>query len=394
MPNFISENLNARLEVIKEHVRNLWNQHTGPPWHTFHDSSHNQKVEDMLYRLIPAEKYDQLSDEESFYLLASAWLHDVGMIINLFGKADDFKIVRSSHHNRSADYIKQNRAPLGLDHLEASIVSEICRYHRKKTDINACEEMVGTFRIRLLSAYLRLSDALHIDSTRVNEGRYRLLLAAGMPWESRFHWMKSKWVQSIIPDLDNMKIIVSVFDMPDGSPRHGLLPQLVEDEIREELDTMRDILIRGKVSYFLDIETKIIGMPLDENDRIELEVVLSNIELENLSSATEVANSIINTVVNLAEPKPETYKVIQDYLSQLKGVLKARPCHILIQNILKKMKTATLDDNLSDDVAKNRVKQIRADLESDLQTRKANLAALAENARPFLLDGSSRLFFG
>ena len=94
-----------------------------------------QKVEEMLFSLIPTDRRNQLLEEEWFHLLASTWLHDIGMILDLFGRSEDFKKVRDTHHERSAEYIAQNRDTLGLTPHEAFIIAQICRYHRKKNDI-------------------------------------------------------------------------------------------------------------------------------------------------------------------------------------------------------------------------------------------------------------------
>lgn len=394
MSDLLNKDLQKRLEKIRDHVKDVWDRNTGSPWHTFHDASHSRRVEEMLYSLIPADKRDQLSEEEWFYLLAAAWLHDIGMILKLFGRTEDFKMVRDTHHERSAKYVMQKRTrdALGLNHHEASMIAEICKYHSKKLDINNCEPDVGNLRLRLLAAYLRLADALHIDRTRTTEARYELLLAAGMPWESRFHWMKSMWVHSIIPEPDDLRVRVSVFDTE--SSMKDLLARLVGNEIREELDSVRDVLIRGSISYFLDVETKVVGLTLDEDVLIELDLVMSNLELEHLSSATEVANSIINTIIRLAEFGPDSYEMIREYCQQLNDVLQARPCHILIQTVLEKISRATQEDDLHEGARQTQVEQIKADLESYKDTRQRNIATLAENARPLLSDAGSILLFG
>jgi translation initiation factor 2B subunit (eIF-2B alpha/beta/delta family) len=395
MPDFVSDVLNERLKNIQNHVKNKWENNIHEPWHTFHDASHNQEVEKKIYDLIPKEKRNQIDEKEWFYLLSATWLHDIGMILNLFGQDDDFKQVRDTHHERSVKYIMDNHDVLGLDKKEASIISQICKYHRKSLDIKDLKKEVGNIRLRLLAAYLRLADALHIDSTRISDSRYKLLVALEMPWENRFHWIKSKWVQSVIPKHDSMKICITVFDLPIESPRQGLLPQLVTDEIIEELNSVKDVLIRGKISYFSDIETNTFDPPLDGEDRIELELVLGNIELENISSASEAVECIANSFIRLAaEPGPATFDAIRKYLSQMENVLEARPCHIMIKNILKRIDMLTQNGNLSEEVRQNRVKKIKEELESATETRNKMITQLSINAQPILMGSDSILLFG
>jgi translation initiation factor 2B subunit (eIF-2B alpha/beta/delta family) len=390
----LDSDLSQKLEGIQSHVIALWKYHEGPPWYPYHDESHNRIVEKMLHQLIPEDREDQLSSEEWFFLLASTWLHDVGMILDLFGRSEPFEEVRTTHHERSARYIGEEREELDLNIQEAFILEQICKYHRKRLDIGKCPERAGSIRVRMLAAYLRLADALHIDISRTDEARYKLLLAAGMPWQDRFHWLKSRWVHSAVPNPDNHSILVSVFDAPEGSLKRGLLPRLVENEIREELDSVRDVLIRGGVSFFLDIDMETIGSPTTPEERTELELVLSNIEIENLSSATDVENSIITTVIRLAEVSPDPYIAIQDYRQQMSEVHRVRPSHALLGNVLERITRATLEEDLPADAQKARVEQIIAELRAYQESRSRSVSALAENARPFLSDGGGILLFG
>jgi translation initiation factor 2B subunit (eIF-2B alpha/beta/delta family) len=392
----LSEEYERRLDLIRAYVRNLWQAHTGPPWFTFHDASHNQKVEEMLFKIIPADKVELLSQEEWFYLLAAAWLHDLGMILSLFGTTDDFTEVRNTHHERSFKYVWDNRKPLGLSPHEARIITSLIRYHRKVNDIYTCDEKIGEVRVRLLAAYLRLADALHIDASRTSEARYQLLLAVGMPWESRFHWLKSMWVISILPHAEKLSITASVADTPTGSPRQGLLPRLVKNELLEELNSIRDVLIRGQIAYFLDVQVEAVTMPnvVDDQELVGLEQVLSNIELVNLSSASDVANCIIGTVLRLAEMNASAYEAIREYCKQLEDVINARPCHNMLHSLYMLITSATAEEKLSDELRQSRVEKIKIDLRAYQETRRRNIALIAENARPFLLDGGSILLFG
>jgi translation initiation factor 2B subunit (eIF-2B alpha/beta/delta family) len=377
-----------RLETIQGMVENEWSQHTGPPWYTFHGPSHNFRVETMIYRLIPEDRRALLTEAEWNYLLASVWLHDTGMIMS---SGEDFQRVRDTHHERSGAYIEAHHSKLGLDGYEYDIVREICKYHRKKEPIGNCRPKVGATRVRLLSAYLRLADALHVDSSRIDPAEFERLLTLGMPWESRFHWLKSKWIPEIAPHPEDLRIDVSVYDTPEGSLVRGLLPQLVNDEVREELDSVRDVLIRGQITFFLDVNIENCGTP-PGSELAQLEMILSNIRLENVSSASGVADSIIRAVLYLAEAEPNSCRLIRDYMSQIKAIHRQRPCHTLIQSMLD-----TIDGVLDDPSAigdAQRVERIKQILSRQKAGREAKLAALAKNAEPFLLDRGAILLFG
>ncbi|MEW6405545.1 MAG: hypothetical protein AB1649_27445, partial [Chloroflexota bacterium] len=393
MSGLLSVDNQKRLEAIRQHVRNLWHVNPGPPWYTFHDASHNQAIENTLYLLIPAEKRQMLSDNEWFLLLAAAWLHDVGMMLKFGAPDESIGSIREKHHERSARYTRTNRDVLGLEHHEAILIAEICRFHRKSLSILDCEETVGEIRLRLLAAYLRLADALHVDTTRSTTAMYQLLVAAGMPWESRIHWLKSFWIHSVRPDPEDLIIHVDLIETDPKSARMEFLADLVENEIREELDSVRDVLIRGRISSFLDVNTRVVKIEGDEPS-IELDLVLSNLEQENISSASEVADSIVDTIIRLTDFGSEAYRIIREYHQQLDKLLEKRSCHVLIKNLLSNIEHATQQEDLDTETRKKVIDQIRAQLISFKEMRRRSVALLAANAQPFLSDGSSILLFG
>jgi hypothetical protein len=120
------ENYIERLNFIRGYVKHKWEENRGlPARYTIHDASHSERVEEAIYKLIPETKHSEFSEEEKFYLLSSAWLHDIGMIPDLFGRKEDYQKVRSEHHLRSIKYVEKEREALGLSHSEAGIIGEL-----------------------------------------------------------------------------------------------------------------------------------------------------------------------------------------------------------------------------------------------------------------------------
>ena len=392
MPN-IDPRYSKRLEVIRQHVKNLWNANPGPPWYTFHDHSHNLAVEEKLYELIPGKKQKLLTDSEWFFLIAAAWLHDVGMMLKFADPNEPIRSIRENHHLRSADYVQKNRDVLGLDFQESLLIAEICKYHRKKLNILDCAEKTGNDRLRLLASYLRLADALHVDKTRAPEVMYQLLVAAGMPWESKFHWLKSFWIRSVIPEPELQKIEIHFIETDAVSARMDILAELVKNEVSEELYSVRDVLIRGKITEFLDVETQVVTVS-GHKPLIELDLVLSNLEQESLSSASEVADSIVDTIIRLSKIGREAYSTIREYKEQLKQLLEVRSSHVIIQDLLSKLEKATEKEELDEDTKEKLVDQINAEFVSYKQRREKSNEELAANAKPFLSDEGSILLFG
>ncbi|GAH74105.1 unnamed protein product, partial [marine sediment metagenome] len=257
-----------------------WKENKGlPARFTIHDDTHSKHVEEAIYKLIPETKYSEFSEEEKFYLLSSAWLHDIGMIPDLLGTKDDYQKVRSEHHIRSMRYVEANRQALGLNHSEATIIGEICKYHTKSEDITKCQPKFGKTRLQLLASYMRLADAIHIDRTRVDESLFKIFLETGMPWDSKYHWLKSFWIEDVHPDFNNLTITILLKISPNDAENVDIISGMIEEEVRTELYTVRDILIRGGISYFLDVETEF-GLGIEESQRIDLKQIIGNIQLE------------------------------------------------------------------------------------------------------------------
>jgi len=394
MEKLLKKETQDRLRTIKSYVKNLWKENTTLPYFTFHDHSHNEAVEKMIYKLIPEKKWNDLNEEEWFCLLSAVWLHDLGMILNLNDTSKSLDDVRKNHHIYSAEYIARNSTPLGLSPFESDFISKLCKYHRKKTNINDLDDG-ETVRLKLLAAYLRLADVLHIDQTRVGESLYKLLVELKMPWESRFHWIKSKWVKSVIPNHESMSISFEVVGMPPDSNRHVSLEKIIKDEIEEELNGVKDILFRGGISWFSDVKPRALDIKLDGRDKVDLEIVLGNLELEHISSASEVFDSIINSIIRLSEVEDaHPYRAIKDYIKQLEKILSARPCHTMTRKLITDLRESTQMDDLPDEAKKKIIMEIKARLESEQKVREDAIQKLSKNATPLLNGADSIFLFG
>ncbi len=97
------------------------------------------------YANIADRMKDLLSEEERFLLIASAWLHDIGMNpdlyrdnsnLNIRGKeklAKWNKSVRDTHAERSVRYVDLNKDSLKLTDDEYDNIKKMCLLHRQKT---------------------------------------------------------------------------------------------------------------------------------------------------------------------------------------------------------------------------------------------------------------------
>ena len=91
--------------------------------------------------MIPDNLKDRLNIYEIYFLIASTYLHDIGMV-NFPGlcdvsgdnkKEDLAENIRNRHHLRSEEYITKNYKDLMIDDShQATIIGRICRGHRKE----------------------------------------------------------------------------------------------------------------------------------------------------------------------------------------------------------------------------------------------------------------------
>ena len=401
-----------RLEIICEYVRGKWSVAPELKYYTLHDHRHSERVEWELYELLPEEQFTKLTPEERFLLLASAWLHDIGMIQNLFGDEDKKlteREVRETHHIRSQQYVNSTAVwpVLGLRPEETTSLGIICLYHRKAEDLRKCNEKIpvpgiGQIRTRLLAAYLRLADALRIaDVSGVPEKEFRTNLIMGMDPESTFHWLKSKYAQGT--SLTEEPFTITIFlKNPNGSPENiEPLGKFLCEEIQEELDSSMDTLIRGGLSLYLRVKYEIIKDAHLPPDEIEgLRWALSHIETIFSTSAGMAINSVlknIQVILNLNK-----VRVIDELLNYKKMILdpflEKRPCHAYLTKI-KKMLEENLknihDPNNLDDAERDRIIRLISDKIDQWQDeRKKAFGAFSDMSKPFFIDGSSVLLYG
>lgn len=211
-----------KLKKIRSVINDLFKHHEAKepplPFYTPHGLDHFKAVEDNIHLLIYKDNFTKLTKAERYFLLGSAWLHDVGMLTSILPEDSTYpnnfdpKDIRETHHKRSEKFIIENWPSCGIEEHEAPGFSLLARYHRRREPIGTCKEKLetkyGTIRVRLLAAYLRLADALEIDQTRTPASAYAICLSYDIPEESKIHWIKSKFVLAI--DVDPEKHTISI----------------------------------------------------------------------------------------------------------------------------------------------------------------------------------------
>ncbi|MCU0285849.1 MAG: HD domain-containing protein [Acidobacteria bacterium] len=159
---------------------------------TDHGASHSRQVARIMDQFIVNIK-PSINPDEAFILLASAWLHDIGMLNNIDPKTGEElseDTIREMHAELSSEFIEKHKDKLfyGLDSSLKLSIQIVCKNHTTNVDVwNSPEndfEEYG-YRNRLLISILRLADILDLRADRAPE---ILGETIKFPDTSALHW--------------------------------------------------------------------------------------------------------------------------------------------------------------------------------------------------------------
>lgn len=411
----LKENVNARIESllskenidrlksIENQVKNIWGQNSIPYFFfTAHDHSHSEKVLENIFNLIPEKEENKIKEHEWFVLLASAWLHDIGMKPGLFDSTtgipttrEEYLRLRDTHHERSAEFIKKTKT-LKLEFDEKSAIKRLCIYHRKKEPIEKCKNIRDDYRCQMLASILRIADSMHIDRTRVGEyiGLYDFFLTLKIPISSELHWIKSFCIGDIkyYPAEKEIKIY---FYLDDEEPLSGqdILIQHVKDEIEEEVDSCKQILIKNNILPITKVSHEA-DEPPDEDFIVRIKQVISHLSTEYAASSSELCDIVIETIQFILEEKSikkeEAIHLLDLYLkNDVNDLCINKPCNTLLKKIYYGI-DGILAKKDSDTEKEEQVLSFLNDFQNDRSDR---IRRMAENSQALFNDPGSILLF-
>jgi hypothetical protein len=380
---WLPHHFGGRLETVRRLVKHLHMSKEKIPqvkWFTPHGETHCQAVEDLLHQLIPEKLYVKLTEDERFFLLASAWLHDIGMIRGIMGEelstVTDEQI-REDHHTRSEQFIIRNYREIGVEEPEKEAFGLLALYHRRRCPLSECPEEINipnhnSVRLRLLAAYLRLADALHIDQTRAPDAQYAISLAYDIPSKSKLHWLRSKFVLGI--DINVKKKEISVHlkyptnedieikekRKPNAMERTlNSIYDLIVQDLAAELDTVKDVLFAANISYFLRITKKVHKVVFDQQLLRDIKSVFNYYFLLDNPSSSSLYTLMLQSIreiigsysLNIRENKQEVehtaLKAVNSFLDEIdERVLGSRKCHTGLRNFVNKIRKTVKKENV------------------------------------------------
>jgi hypothetical protein len=245
------------------------------PSFTPHFSLHSENVEGHLNWLIPDEIKLKMSDNEIFFLLVAAWLHDWGMIAQ---PSEDSDQVRAQHHIRTEKNFETQYQLLNLSIDEARIIGRICRGHRKD-DLHSTDYkdlIIGInnlIRVRFLASLLRLADECDVTENRTPQIIYYNLKPEGISDEE----FKKHLLIRGIGNRDQYPYKIFLYCIAN-SPKGVEVVERVKNQIQMQLDSVKLILAANEIEWDIveiEIEThgfinKPIAFQLDRKSIVDL----------------------------------------------------------------------------------------------------------------------------
>ena len=326
---WLTEEYAQYFEKVKDAVNKLYDENINEelPHFTPHGKEHCEAVENLIYHITTNREksvYKRLNEKERFCLSASAWLHDIGMLPSVFKLMNpditpDPFLIREKHHKTSADFIVEHYRRCNLEQEDKELLAEICFFHRKREPLSNCkrEFIVGfnkeknLIKLRLLAAYLRLADSLHVDISRAPDPNYNICLTYSIPPDSKVHWIKSQVINGIDIDCDKRLITVS-FKVPHMESYEGekqphefkekldSIIRIVMNSLREELTSVMNVLLYYDVTYFIDIVESRQPVYMSKQMRNDLNELVLNYDIMEHPSASKLLEMTIETIANIA----------------------------------------------------------------------------------------------
>lgn len=367
-----------RLLTTEDFVRKLSEKSQDTSYYTPHEAGHCLAVEKMIKALIQKSMI-QFTDLEKFILFTAAWIHDLGMFLevaNIFFESQKVPEtersplhIRDQHDEISAWYLSKNGTSILGIHSDkdvkpqtivqatlrnyANSINLISQFHRIKNSVDNCpiESFLKGERIRtrLLACLLRLADTLHVDTSRFDRNLYDVLQIGEMDRSARLHWLKSYIVSNVYLDPKTETVFVSI-ELPKirgDSPQERAdweesstnLQRIIVHDIQEDLLTVRGTFMDNSMPAYSQVKARITFVPGYSKEDIEeitgmindLGVVFS----PNTSKVIEKALDSINSICRMRFDRADLARNhIHQLIRYLKDVHNLRPCHIGLAKVI------------------------------------------------------------
>jgi len=255
----ISEDTIGELALALEEIRRLTTEAWQSDRRTFYaDDSpegHSERIIKILNDICgDMMKTDRkLNKQEIFILLASAYLHDIGMQYT-DETEPTVEDVRNRHHIFSEKMIigsveePLRYASLAIPPEYVSEIAQVSRGHRetdlRTKDYEPIQKYGERIRLRLLTALLSLAGGLDISDKRVIINDLR---SAPLAQEDRVYWWRYYYVKDV--SIENGKVSIH-FVFPSSDHRAPVVASF-ENQLEGRINQLSDTLWEAGVKLYL-----------------------------------------------------------------------------------------------------------------------------------------------
>lgn len=280
--------------TIRQAICSIWSQDAPRivKDYTDHGVDHCMRIIKKLKEILSLQDKAFLKEEEIYLLLASIYLHDIGMQCDIskysaikdtaeekFGA--EFKIefdsktandyskeeqqeIRKNHQYLTAAWIDfaylNNKTVIAkaVETVDRNLIKDlidICKFH-SKLPITDCPErfsISGSGRKQLVASLLRFGDELDIDKNRVN---FDTIDTFGYDESNSAFW----WLHDHIHiTFEKNEILIKIDLHPEDAEQHG---KFIEKKFIEEFNSknksVMNILHKYNISTFISDNSKVI----------------------------------------------------------------------------------------------------------------------------------------
>lgn len=300
------DRLQTSLAMIREAAENIWvdTPHIIQDY-TDHGISHCERLACSAVRVLAANNGKELSAEEAYLLLASIYLHDIGMQCDVIRfpeikkraetlgayfdieftarsasqySSEEQAAIRKNHQYLSIAWIDQasrsgetvlGPAAKSIPDVLVDDLMDICKHHTKLpiTDCPIAFKFDPNGRKQLVAALLRFSDELDIDEHRVNIEAVRNFLID--PRNGLYWWLHH---QTKINFRTPNRIDLTVRLHPDDMRELGIFVHAAFiTEFQSKNRPVLNILVQNNIPLSVSDDSKVVGH--DRVPRLPSEIV-------------------------------------------------------------------------------------------------------------------------
>jgi len=248
------------------------------PEYTDHSIEHSNRILKVIESVILDDnniEYLRNNQWSLFFLLASIYLHDLGMVdfdfLKLKKIEDKQNEIRKNHHTRSCTAIKHLSNEFDLDDFSSDIICKIVKNHRGQLNRNILTEIeayeMESINVGFLISIVRLGDELDLSSSKVNRQIKKYFIKNEI---SKHEWNKHFSIGSVISHPEIKHTILVKCKCKDKDIHRGL--KKIETKINN-LFSLINSHVEPRLKYIkcnFDIENigyvdKDIKFTIDEN---------------------------------------------------------------------------------------------------------------------------------